>query len=76
MHVACVRQDRAFLFTISRALKGILLSLLLALLEWHLGMPILGNVQTTDTVNLNFSEILKCTHRKTEQEESTKEISF
>lgn len=76
MHVAYVRQDRAFLFRISRALKGILLSLLLALLEQHLEMSILGSVQTTYTVNLKFSEILKYAHRKTEKKKSTKGISF
>lgn len=59
-----MRQDRAFLFTISSALKGILLSLLLALLGRHLKMSILGSVQTTNTVSLKFSEILKHTHRK------------
>jgi len=59
-----------------RALKGILLLLLLALLELRPKTSILGSVQTTGMVSLNFSEILKCIHRKTEEEESTKEISF
>lgn len=76
MHIACVRQDRAFLFTISRALKGILLSLLLAVLEQHLEMSILGSVQTAYMVNLKFSEIVKYAHRKTEKKKSTKGISF
>lgn len=61
--------------TTVRALRGVLLILLFELLE-HLKMSILGKIQPTDTVSLKFSEILEVIHRKTEEEESTKVISF
>lgn len=62
--------------TIVGALEGVLLLLQLELLELHLKVSILGKIHSSDTVNLKFSEILKCMRRKTEEEESTQGISF
>lgn len=62
--------------TIVRALEGALQLLQLELLELHLKMSILGKIHSSDTVNLKFSEILKCMRRKTEEEGSTQGISF